>query len=132
MTTFDGRWAATVCAYCDPVFEAANVGFVRHALPAQPDDPVAAILWEADPSKFAESYPDSGIVESYGEQYWDDVSCIDYWVYVEAEENLCRLSVEGWNLHEVLVRAGGQSDFDGMAIASVFARILGIRWPLPD
>ena len=28
---------------------------------------------------FAERYPDSGIVESYGTQ-WPDVTCIDFWV----------------------------------------------------
>ena len=28
VTAFDGQWAAEVCAYCDPVFDAANVGFV--------------------------------------------------------------------------------------------------------
>jgi hypothetical protein len=108
-----------------------NVGFVRHTRPAKSHEPVAAILWEADPSRFAKTHPGSGIVEPYGEQQWDDVGCIDSWVYVEADDNLCRLSVEGWNMHEVLVRARGHNDVDGMAIASVFARILGIPSPLP-
>ena len=134
MTAFDGQWAAEVCAYCDPVFEAANVGFVRQGQSdTDADSSVGgAILWEADPPRFAEAYPDSGIVESYGAEQWDGVGCIDYWVYVDADDSLCRLSVEGWNLPEVLIRARGHGGFDGMAIAAVFARVLGIQWPLPD
>ncbi len=34
------------------------------------------MLWEADPLRFAERYPDSGVVESYGPQW--PAPCIDY------------------------------------------------------
>ena len=114
------------------MFKAANVGFVRHDLPiTQSSTPVHDILWEANPGRFAERYPDSDIIESYGPS-WDDVDCIDYWVHVEADQRLCRLSVEGWNLTEVLVRVRGNGDFDGPVIAAVFARILAVQWPPPD
>jgi hypothetical protein len=120
-----------VCAYCDPVFVAAQVGFVRHVQP-QPNasGAVAAILWEADPSKFAAKYPDSDIVESYGEEHWGGVSRIDFWLYVDADDEVSRLSVEGWNLPDILVKASGHCAMDGMSIPAIFARILGVRDPL--
>jgi hypothetical protein len=109
------------------------VGFVRSSEPhLDGDDAVEAILWEADPSKFAARYPDSGIIETYGEEHWKDVGCIDYWLYVDAPDRVGRLSVEGWNLPEVLVKISGHGGMDGMNIAAVFARILGVRYPLGD
>lgn len=79
---------------------AAEVGFVRQAQYAdEAHQVVAALLWEADPIKFAARYPDSGIVETYGEDAWSGVHCIDYW------------------------------GFDGSAIADTFARILGVPSP---
>ena len=61
-------------ALCDPVFEAADVGFVRQVQYAGPGyRRVDAMLWEADPEQFAARYPDSGVAESYGRQ-WRDVS----------------------------------------------------------
>ena len=132
MTSFDAKWAAEVSAACDLVFAAADVGFVRHAADdGSPDAPVGAILWEADPARFAARYPDSGVVESYGTEHWDGVGCIDYWVYVHADEGLCSLSVEGWNLPEILVKVRGQGARDGMQVAAVFARILAVEWPRP-
>src|SRR5262245_8933835 len=106
MTAFDDQWAERVCSLCDPVLAAADVGFERQVHTDQSSGRVATILWEADPHQFAAKYPDSDIVDSYGDQ-WDDVHCIDYWVYVDADDEVCRLSVEGWNLPEILVRATG-------------------------
>lgn len=89
---------------------------------------MVAILWEADPERFATNYPDSGIVETYGDQ-WPDVHCIDYWAYIDRDSGRCRLSVEGWNLPELLIELRGHGGFDGTAIAHTFARILGFRSP---
>ncbi|WP_309650540.1 hypothetical protein [Nocardioides sp.] len=125
--SFDGRWATEVCRACDPVFAAADVGFVRSGDVTDPgDQKVGAILWEADPTRFAARYPDSGIVRSYGEDQWPGVGCIDFWLYVEAEAATLRLSVEGWSLPHLAIEATGHGGMDGMQVASVFARILGV------
>ena len=123
-------WAADVAALCDPVFEAAAVGFTRQSMPpVQEHGVVGAILWEADPRQFAARYPDSGIVESYGEEQWSSVGCIDYWVYLDHPTGRCRLSVEGWNLPDLWLEMTGLSSVDGAAGADTFARILGVRSP---
>lgn len=49
---------------------------------------------EADLILFAEPEPDSGIVESYGDQW--PVPCIDYWVYIDVKARSATLSTEGW------------------------------------
>ena len=124
----DERWGTAVFASCDPVFAAADVGFDgRFSLEGAT---VSAFLWEAEPRRFAERYPDSDIIESYGAQQWPDVTCVDYWVYVEPEKNRCRVSVEGWNLCEFFVDVTGDGHRDGMDLASLLARILAIPWPL--
>lgn len=128
---YDERWATAVCESCDPVFEAANVGFVRHA-PSVTDSRVNAILWEAEPEKFAARYPSSDIVESYGEEQWPEVHCVDYWLHPDPDKGVLRLSMEGWNLPEVLLRSTGDGRFDGMDAAAVFARVLDVRWPLGE
>jgi hypothetical protein len=126
----DQAWAQEVCAYCDPVFEAAKVGFVRQVQHADEiRQVVTALLWEAEPLRFAAKYPDSGIVETYGEGQWPDVHCIDYWVYIDHENRRCRLSVEGWNLPDLSIELDGHSGLDGPAIADTFARILGVASP---
>ena len=94
MTALDAEWVRLVCAHCDPVLEAADVGFERQ-ISHEADGAVSAILWEADPQRFAAAYPDSGIVESYGEGAWPHVSCIDFWLYVDHERQRAVLSVEG-------------------------------------
>ncbi|HEX7717662.1 MAG TPA: hypothetical protein VF416_10265 [Marmoricola sp.] len=127
---FDDRWVEDVCGLCDPVFEAAEVGFVRQIQYADPARrTISAFLWEADPNKFAERYPDSGIVESYGEAQWPGVHCIDYWAHIEQEDRRCRISVEGWNLPDLRVELLGRGRLDGAAIADTFARILGVPSP---
>jgi hypothetical protein len=72
----DQAWIEAVCARCDPVFAAADVGFIRQI---QKSSEGAALLWEADPQLFAARYPDRGIIESYGRDQWATVPCIDYW-----------------------------------------------------
>lgn len=124
-TRFDQAWADGVREQCDPVFARADVGFTFNATGIDPGTgSVQSLLWEAVPERFAERYPDSGIVESYGDQ-WPGY-CIDYWVYVDADRARVRLSTEGWNLPELAIELHGHPAMDGMNIASVFARILGV------
>ncbi|MEZ0579033.1 hypothetical protein [Nocardioides sp. MH1] len=127
MTDLDQAWVEAVCAACDPVFDAANVGFLRQVQHAE-DGTVGAVLWEADPRRFAERYPDSGIVEAYGAEQWSGVPCIDYWVYVDHVARTARVSVEGWNLPEVRLPLRGDL-LDATALADLFARILGVPSP---
>ena len=130
MTALDSQWAEEFCRLCDPVFEAAAVGFTRQVLHSDDEGAtVSALLWEANPTRFAEKYPDSGVIESYGAEQWSEVTCIDYWVYLDHDKNQCRLSVEGWNLPELILNLSGYSSMDGFHIADVFARILGVRSP---
>ena len=80
MADFDAAWADEVVRLCDPVFEAADVGFVRQVMHAGDDRTrVDALLWEAEPQRFAERYPESGIIETYGQEQWPGVPCIDFW-----------------------------------------------------
>lgn len=130
MSTLDKRWAEEVAQICDPVFEASDVGFVRqmqYGDDQQKD--VVALLWEADPARFAERYPDSGIVETYGEEQWPGVHCIDYWVNIDQANRRCRISIEGWNLPDLWLDLRGDSGLDGAAIAGTFARILSVPSP---
>ena len=130
MGTGDKYWVAAVVEACDPIFEAADVGFVRQLQYAdEQHSQVDALLWEADPRRFAERYPDSGIVETYGEQQWPGVHCIDYWVYVDHAHQRCRLSAEGWNLPELWLDLRGHGEADGAAIADTFARVLAVPSP---
>lgn len=130
VSDLDGPWAESVATACDPVFEAADVGFVRQLAWGDLDQQVvAAILWEADPQRFADRYPDSGVIESYGAAQWPDVHCIDYWLYVEHDPPRARLSVEGWNTPELRLDLDGRGAVDGPRIAAEFARILRVRAP---
>ena len=115
-----------MCDLCDPVFASAHVGFVRQ-IQRKPNGEVDALLWEADPELFAMRYPDSGIVESYGDR-WSEVPCIDYWVYLNIEGQ-ARLSTEGW--HEVgdVYALTGDGVADGVVIGTAMARILRVAAP---
>ena len=67
-------WIEEVSQACDPIFEAAAVGFVRQVNYADDDrKEVVSLLWEADPQRFADRYPESGIVETYGGDQWRGV-----------------------------------------------------------
>ena len=128
MGVFNLAWVDDVCSKCDPIFDAADVGFKRQV---QYNDLerqlVSALLWEADPERFAARYPDSGIVEAYGEQ-WRSVDCIDYWAYVDHETKRAQVSVEGWDFPDVTLDLGGCA-LDGFRLAHLFARILGVSSP---
>ena len=130
MHQLDRSWAEGVCRVCDPVFAAADVGFERQ-IHEEPRRGITALLWEADPQLFAERYPDSGVVESYGTQ-WPDVTCIDFWVYLDAAEGTASTSTEGWTSeHEVRdLSLTGDGTQDGRAIGAVMARILRVDPPL--
>ena len=117
--SLDGSWAEAVRAACQPVFDAAQVGFTHQ------DQGDSALLWEADAELFAERYPDSGIVESYGDQW--PAPCIDYWIYIESEKRQVRLSIEGWGFADMNVPITGDGAVDGRAIAAKFANILKVR-----
>lgn len=129
MTTFDAAWVRAVVQECDPVFESAGVGFVRQVLVDSSTGEVNALLWEADPMMFAERYPDSGIVERYGARQWPAVNCIDWWAYLDSAKQQARLSVEGWNLPDLLLPLSYDGEEDGADLADVFARLLGVASP---
>lgn len=122
---FDQSWIAAVVAACDPVFAAAEVGFVRQF--TRDGEAVKAILWEANAIQFAERYPDSGVLESYGEAW--PAPCIDYWVYLNTEAMEACLSVEGWGLRDEVVHLSGDGEADSLTIASAMARILRVSPP---
>jgi hypothetical protein len=65
-------------------------------------------------------------IETYGEEQWRGVHCIDYWAYVDHEARSARVSVEGWNFPEVTLDLPGNA-LDGFRLADLFARILGVR-----
>lgn len=123
----DQTWADATCAVCDPVFEAAGVGFLRQIMHDDGGVAVAALLWEADPLRFAKRYPDSGVIYSYGDQW--PPPCIDYWVYLDADAQEARLSVEGWNLREQLLPLTGDGTRDGLVIGAWLAQTLRVPSP---
>jgi hypothetical protein len=127
--TFDAVWAQAVCDVCDPVFVAADVGFTRQ-IHEEPRRGIVSLLWEATPSLFAARYPDSGIIESYGAQ-WPEVTCIDYWVYLDDAPGQARTSTEGWSAdQDATLDLTGDGFRDGLTIGTVMARIL--RVPPPE
>jgi hypothetical protein len=68
-------------------------------------------------------------LHAYGAEQWPGVPCIDFWVYLDHDKGQCRLSVEGWNLPELILKLSGNSFLDGAHLADVFAMILGVRSP---
>lgn len=127
--TVDVAWREAVRATCEPVFAAADVGFKWNGYVAF-DAEHPALLWEAEPARFAARYPDSRIEESYGDQ-WPGVTCVDYWIYVDPVTMTARLSVEGWSGTDETVDLTGDGLVDGRRLASTFARILGVASPQP-
>ena len=123
----DSAWLASVCAVCDPICESANVGFVRQ-ISTDAEGGVRALLWEAEPVLFADRYPDSGIVDSYGPEQWPP-PCIDYWIYLDPESCAARFSVEGLEPDDVRVQLTGVGDQDGRLLGQVLSRILRVAGP---
>jgi hypothetical protein len=120
-------WRDADRAACEPVFAAADAEFRWNGSVAF-DAEHPALLWEAEPARFAARYPDSRIEESYGDQ-WPGVPCIDYWIYVDPLTMTARLSVEGWNRTDETVDLTGDGRVDGHRLASEFAHILGVALP---
>jgi hypothetical protein len=120
----DVAWRDAVRAACESVLASAQVGFQWNDT-THFDGDTPALLWEADPQRFATRYPESGIERSYGDQW--PPSCIDYWIYVDPATMTARLSVEGWNLSDTTVHlVGGDGTSDGQLLAATFASILGV------
>lgn len=132
MTAFGATWVDQVCLFCDPVFASAAVGFQRQILYTDATRTVpSALLWEADPASFAATYPDSGVVESYGPG-WARVDCIDYWVNLDHDQQRSRVSVEGWDFPDVALDLTGHGRLDGGQLSALFARVLGVPRILPE
>jgi|Tabmets5t2r1_1033131.scaffolds.fasta_scaffold08799_2 hypothetical protein len=123
----DKGWAEAVCLVCDPIFESANVGFVRQVQSSPGSRHVTDLLWEADPRRFAQRYPDSRIIDSYGPDW--PPPCIDYWVYLDGDSHQARLSVEGWSLDDETIDLSGSGELDGIRIGHSVARILRVPGP---
>jgi hypothetical protein len=122
----DLTWRDAVRAACEPVFAAADVGFEwNESFAFDRENP--ALLWEADPARFAARYPDSEIEEGYGEQW--PPPCIDYWVYVDPVEMTARLSTEGWSGLNEAVSLTGDGSQDGHVMAARFGAILRVVPP---
>lgn len=106
-----------------PVLAAADAGFEWNAsVIFDPDHPT--LLWEADLSRFAARYPDSGIEEGYGEQW--PPPCIDYWIYVDPVKLTARLSTEGWSHVDEVVNLIRDAVQDGREMAARFESILRV------
>ncbi|WP_149814477.1 hypothetical protein [Serinicoccus marinus] len=119
---FEPEWSPIVCHRLDSLFTSTNAGFSRSS-PTQPVIGVVGdMLWEADPIQFAELYPDSGIVESYGDQW--PAPCIDYWVYIDVEARLATLSTEGWSHSNQEIALTGKGSEDADRLHEHLARIL--------
>jgi hypothetical protein len=114
-----------------PFFAVADVGFKRRVL-AEPRRGIVAMLWETDPERFAACYHESGIIEPYGDQ-WPQVTCIDFWVYVDGPARQARTRTEGWSsdLDEPALALTGDGARDGLLIAAVMAGILRVPPPAP-
>ncbi|MCW2759063.1 MAG: hypothetical protein JWO46_2809 [Nocardioidaceae bacterium] len=115
--------AAAVIAACDPIFRAADVGFSHQLATGSVSGRVRAILWEADPVRFVEKYPHSGVKESYGDQ-WADVHCLDYWLSFD-EPGRILVSIEGWNFRDVSLELDEGGLF-ALGLAALFARVLQV------
>ena len=104
----------------------ADVGFVWNGLGGfEGDHP--AMLWEADPARLAGRYPDSRVMESYGDEW--PPPCVDYWIYVDPSTMTVELSVEGWDLSRETLGLTGDGTHDGQVLATRFAEILGVAPP---
>lgn len=122
---FDDDWSATVCSLLDQLFLSASAGFSRTA-PEQPRNGVVEdMLWEADPLRFAERYPDSRIIDSYGGQW--PPPCIDYWVYIDAGARRALISTEGWSAERQSLDLTGRGNDDAQRIGEVLGAILSVR-----
>ncbi len=110
---------------CAPIFERAGVGF-ESRIDYEGQQP-NVLWWFARPEAFLQKYPTSRIDESYGSQ-WLDVYDIDYSVTIDRRQSRLRVEVEGWDLPTIYLDTTGSGTFDGLRLASLFARILNVDW----
>lgn len=116
---FEVKWLAIVCGRLDCLFEATGAGFSR-SMPGEPvDEQVGDMLWEADPMRFAERYPESWIVESYGDQW--PAPCIDYWIYIDVDSRRATFSIEGFDVDPESVALTGDGSQDAERLRKVLA-----------
>ena len=120
MTEGDAAWVAAVRVACEPVLEAADVGF---ALNDSASAEGRALLWEADPRLFGERFPAAGLLESYGETSYDALHCVDWWVHLD-QPGTARLELEGADPVDVTVPLTGDGVADGARIAEALADAL--------
>lgn len=120
---FDPDWSQIVCGRLGTVFESADAGFIRSLPKRSQAGTVDDMLWEADPKRFAERYPDSGIVESYGPQW--PPHCIDYWIYVDVESRRATLSTEGMVAEPSEIELSGNGVQDANRLGMALDQILG-------
>ncbi len=120
MNAGDADWVAAVRVACEPVLEAADVGF---ALNESASTDGRALLWEADPRLFGERFPAAGLLESYGETSYDALHCVDWWVYLD-QPGTARLALEGADPEDVTVPLTGDVVADGARIAAAFGDAL--------
>lgn len=122
---FDQVWAEAVVAVCAPVFAAADVGFGARVYASEAGQGTT-IFWMAHPERFFQTYPDSEVDEMFGPQWPNDVADIDFTVTVDSANELMQVEAEAWNLPTILVRGAGDGWVDGVNLARVFARLLGV------
>jgi len=120
-------WVEALRVECGAVFASADVGFVLQIM--RTSSQVTDLLWEADPTRFARRYPDSGIIETYGIEQWPTVPCIDFWIHLEPDRRRVALAYEGRNLPTLQLDVRGDATWDTPEIADVTARILGVPSP---
>ena len=119
----DLAWQDAVRAACEPMFLSCGAGFEwNESVHFDPQSP--SLLWEADPERFAERFPDSEIEGSYASAW--PPHCIDYWIYVDPRQMTATLSPEGWNMHDETLPITGDGARDGRLICAWFARVLGV------
>lgn len=125
--TLGRAWVDAVIVHLQPVFDAADVGFECNQVNE------SAMLWEADPRQFAERYPDSDIIATYGVDQWPSVHCIDFWFYLDrGAEGEVLVSFEGWHSAHGPVAVTGDPDIDGSALAQMLSTHLRLDRPGSD
>lgn len=121
---FEPEWTAIVCSRLDCLFEATGAGFSR-SMPGEPvNGQVGDMLWEADPIRFVERYPESWIIESYGDQW--SAPCVDYWIYIDVESRRATFSVEGFTVDPEDVVLTGNGAQDAERLRKILANALRI------
>ncbi|MDF8265597.1 hypothetical protein [Luteipulveratus flavus] len=124
MTYFDQAWIRAVKSRCDETLQRADVGFTAQDIHDE-HGAVTAIMWQANPQRYAERYPDSAIVDSYGSQ-WPEVRDINCTLKLDESPHAVGLAIEGWGLPEVFVRVDQRGDRDGVQIANLLSRIFAV------